>query len=277
MRAVIGVIRIVVLLTFSLWLLLMARTKYQWEDAAGKGRMEIFYNKLLLRLCGLKYRSVGHLPKSVAECGLTEKAPGMVAVANHISFLDIFTLQASSASKFIAKAEIAKWPVFGAITTAIGSIYINRRSRKAILEVNEVIKKTLEKREVVGLFAEGTTTFGNSLLPIKSNFFKAPCEIGATIQPMLIVYTSYGKLTERYSFAAGMPLFTALWNVTTTPGGEVTIHFLESFSAAGLDRHEVAKRCDELMRARIKEIWGDKYIESDPRVNQYLKKITSTR
>ncbi len=277
MRQVIGVIRIVVLMTFGVWCLLMAWTRFRWKDAEGKGRMLLWYNKKLLYLCGLKYKSVGHLPKSVTEYGLTKEPPGIAAVCNHISFLDIFTLQASCGARFIAKSEIKKWPMFGDIATGIGTIYIERKSRKAILKVNEDIKHVLEKREGVGIFAEGTTSYGSTLLPIRSNFFKPVCELGAMVYPMVIVYTSYGVPCERYAFSGRMPVFKALWNVVTTPGGEATIHFLEPFSAKGMERHEVGRRCEEVMRAAVKKAWGDKYIESDPRVNKFISELMDNK
>ncbi len=262
------------LLVYALWILFVALTKYQKVDAAEKGRMAIYYNRRILKLAGLNLKTDGNVPKSVAECGLTATSPGMVLVSNHISFLDIFCLDGTTGCRFVAKSEIANWPIFGGIARAIGTLFINRASHRAILQINEDIKNSLERKEVVGLFAEGTTTFGNSLLPIKSNFFGPAVELGATIQPAVLVYRSNGVPTEQVAFSGEITLMKCLWNVVNTPNAEATLHFLEPIDPTGMNRHQVGQLCEQRMREFVKSVWKDKYIESDPRVSEYLEKVT---
>lgn len=137
----------------------------------------------------------------------------------------LFGLPASS--RFIAKAEIAKWPIFGLIAQQIGTLFINRSSKRAILRINDDIRGALCNCEAVTIFAEGTTTFGNELLPIKANFIAPVCEIGATVQPVILSYKNKGKPTKQAAFSGDVTLFGSLWNVVTMEDAEVVVHFLE--------------------------------------------------
>ncbi len=252
------------LLTYSLWVLFIAYTRFQRADKKEQGRMIKEYNRKILAMAGVKTAYTGNLPESVKEYGLTQEAPGEIIVSNHISWVDIFSLDSAVASRFVAKAEIANWPIFGKIAQAIGTLFINRSSKRAILQINDDIQASLQRKEVVALFAEGTTTYGNSLLPLRSNFLAPAVKTGAVVQPMVLVYTSEGVPTTRVAFAGDTTLMGSLWNVVTTKDVVVTAHFLEPIETKGLDRHAVGKLCEERMRNKLRELWGTKFVEHDP-------------
>ena len=66
---------------------------------------------------------------------------------------------------------------------------------------------------------------------------------------------------------------TLLWNVVTMEDAEVVVHFLEPITnTKDLTRHEVAKICEERMRAKLQEIWGDEYIANDANAAEALAK-----
>lgn len=222
------------------------------------------YNRRILAMAGVKTAYTGDIPKSMLEYGLTEEAPGEIVVSNHISWVDIFSLDSAVASRFVAKAEISNWPIFGKIAQAIGTLFINRSSKRAILQINTAIQESLQRKEVVALFAEGTTTFGNSLLPLKSNFLAPAVKVGAVVQPMVLVYTSEGIPTTKVAFCGDVTLMRSLWNVVSAKDVVVTAHFLKPIDTKGLDRHEVGKICEERMRAELKKIWGERFLEHDP-------------
>ena len=99
------------------------------------------------------------------------------------------------------------------------------------------------------------------------------CEIGATVQPVILSYKNKGKPTKRAAFAGDVTLFGSLWNVVTMEDAEVVVHFLEPITnTKDLTRHEVAKICEESMRAKLQEIWGDEYIANDANAAEALAK-----
>lgn len=275
MRILVGVFRMVSLLTYSLWVLFVAYTKFQRVDKKEQGRMIKEYNRRILAMAGVKTAYTGSLPKSMLEYGLTEEAPGEIIVSNHISWVDIFSLDSAVASRFVAKAEIANWPIFGKIAQAIGTLFINRSSKRAILQINTDIQEALQRKEVVALFAEGTTTFGNSLLPLKSNFLAPAVKAGAVVQPMVLVYTSEGVPTTRVAFCGDVTLMGSLWNVVATKDVVATAHFLKPIDTKGLDRHQVGKICEERMREELRRVWGERFLEHDPNEANALSKAIS--
>lgn len=261
----------VILYTFVC--LFQAYTTFRHADRKKKGEMLRFYPTQVLKLAGVRCNYEGNIPSELREYGLTKEPPAWLVVSNHISWLDIFSLDSQLPSRFIAKAEIAKWPIFGLIAQAIGTLFINRSSKRAILRINDDIRGALCNREAVTIFAEGTTTFGNELLPIKANFMAPVCEIGAVVLPVILSYKDRGKPATQAAFAGDVSLFGSLWNVVTMDDAEVTVHFLEPITnTKELTRHEVGKICEDRMRAKLKEIWGDKFVEKDDHAAQALAK-----
>ena len=244
--------------------LFQAYTRFRVVGQKEKGRMIRYYTTRVLAKAGVSCRFEGNIPESLHECGLTEEAPSWMVVSNHVSWLDIFTLDSQIPSRFIAKAEIAKWPVFGLIAKAIGTLFIDRSNKRAILKINDDIRGALCKREAVAIFAEGTTTFGNELLPIKSNFFAPAREINAVVIPVILVYYSNEEPTMKAAFAGDVSLFGSLWNVVNLEKAEAVVHFLEPIqNTSELDRHEIGHICQERMRSKLQEIWGDQYRDGD--------------
>jgi 1-acyl-sn-glycerol-3-phosphate acyltransferase len=113
-------------------------------------------------------------------------------VANHISYLDITVLGAAIETCFVAKQDIARWPFFGWLARLQQTVFVERRARAVAGERDELARR-LDTHANVVLFAEGTSSDGNRLLPFKSALFSvAEREVdGAalTVQPVTLAYT----------------------------------------------------------------------------------------
>ena len=109
-----------------------------------------------------------------------------------------------SPASFIAKTEVAGWPLFGWLARLQRSVFIDRRARSTAHQRDSIAAR-LAAGEALILFPEGTSGDGNRLLPFKSALFSvadhAPATAGAvTVQPVSIAYTRLD----------GMPLGRAL-------------------------------------------------------------------
>ena len=93
-------------------------------------------------------------------------------VANHLSYLDIVALAAITDGVFIAKREVASWPVIGMLCRSMGTIFIERTRRSSISEALPEIRQRLQQGAGVILFAEGTSTKGESVAPFKSSLLE---------------------------------------------------------------------------------------------------------
>jgi 1-acyl-sn-glycerol-3-phosphate acyltransferase len=149
--------------------------------------LPVWFHRLLMRLFNVHVTERGRPPGETAT----------LVVANHVSWLDIPVIGSLHPLSFIAKSEIEGWPVVGLLARLQRSVFIDRQRRKATAEVNDALAHRLVKGEVIVLFAEGTTSDGNRLLPFRSSLVGAAQTAlmhdsveQVFLQPLAITYTS---------------------------------------------------------------------------------------
>lgn len=109
-------------------------------------------------------------------------------VANHSSYLDITILGASIDGGFVAKAEVARWPLFGWLAKLQRSIFVERADRAGAARQRDEIRKRLDRGDNLVLFPEGTSSDGIHLLPFKTTLFAAAEDERVLVQPVSVVY-----------------------------------------------------------------------------------------
>ena len=121
----------------------------------------------------------------------------MLIASNHVSWVDIVVLAAIAPMVFVAKREVASWPLIGAAAKVQKVIFVDRVRRQQTPETNKEIAQRLAEGHPVVLFAEGTSGDGNRVLPFRSALIGAVetacAEAGlgeVTLQPMSICYTA---------------------------------------------------------------------------------------
>lgn len=95
-------------------------------------------------------------------------------VSNHLSYVDIIVLGSPADCAFVAKSEVAGWPIIGLICRTMDTIFIDRKLRKDIPGVMQQIDKTFRRGLGVVVFAEGTSTNEQSVLPFKTSLLELP-------------------------------------------------------------------------------------------------------
>jgi 1-acyl-sn-glycerol-3-phosphate acyltransferase len=132
----------------------------------------------------------------VIEQGTPPGNAPTIVLSNHVSWLDIPVIGSLHPLSFIAKSEIEGWPVVGTLARLQRSVFIDRQRRKSTAEVNDALAHRLVKGEVIVLFAEGTTSDGNRLLPFRSSLVGAAQTAlmhdsveHVFLQPLAISYT----------------------------------------------------------------------------------------
>ena len=130
----------------------------------------------------------------------------LLVVSNHTSWLDITVVSTLAPVSFIAKQEVAGWPVFGTFARLQRSIFIDRTRRKGAAEANKAIAARLADGDALVLFAEGTTSDGNRVLPFRSSLLGAARDAvavagGGDSAPVLVQ-----TLTVAYVRGHGLPV-----------------------------------------------------------------------
>ena len=166
----------------------------------------------------------------------------MLLVANHISWLDITSLHAARFCRFVSKADIKKWPVIGTLATGVGTLFIERESRRDAMRVVHHMTERLRAGDVIGIFPEGTTSDGRSLLPFHANLFEAAIAAGAPVQPVALDFVD--QVTGQRSFApcyvGDDTLYGSLWRTLCTSNIAVVMTFGAPQTADGRNRREWA-------------------------------------
>jgi len=144
------------------------------------------YYRALCTLLGIRVRVVGE--------PVRERA--VLFVSNHVSWADIVVLGSIVPVAFVAKREVAAWPLVGITAKMQRTVFVDRHRRhQAADAVAEIVKRLASGTSVV-LFAEGTSSDGNRVLPFRSALLgaveraaAASAAGGILIQPMSIGYT----------------------------------------------------------------------------------------
>lgn len=144
-----------------------------------------------------------------------------IILSNHTSYLDILILGAYFDCFFVAKMDIAGWPIFGYLAKIGGTLFIQRQ-RQHIKKQLDLLETHLDARQSLLIFPEGSTNDGMSLLPFKSSLLNAAYNVKKPplIQPISLIYTHMnGKKLEtqaEYDLIAWygeMTLAPHLWHV----------------------------------------------------------------
>ena len=165
--------------------------------------------------------------------------PGpLLLVANHMSWLDITALHAARFCRFVSKSDIKKWPFIGMLASGIGTLFIERESRRDAMRVVHSMASSLRAGDVVGIFPEGTTSDGSTLLPFHANLFQAAIKADAPVQPVALQFidTRTGQRSTAACYIHDDTLIQSVWRALTTPNLAVVMTFGEPQLAAGRDR-----------------------------------------
>ncbi|MEM9290098.1 MAG: lysophospholipid acyltransferase family protein [Acidobacteriota bacterium] len=89
-------------------------------------------------------------------------------ICNHVSYVDIIALASQADCTFVAKAEISRWPIVNRLAKSVGTLFIDRSARRDALRVAKRIGELMESPRGIVIFAEGTTSDGSTILPLKT-------------------------------------------------------------------------------------------------------------
>lgn len=156
-------------------------------------------------------------------------------VSNHISWLDVVVLGTQAPVTFVAKREVANWPLLGFLAKRSGTLFIVRGNLRATYRLVRAIAERLAAGEQVVVFPEGTTTAGKSVLPFSKAVFQAASETGVPVQPVALRYLGEAR---RYAPFIGDDAFLSnLRRVLALDRVVVTVLWLSPISAS--ERREV--------------------------------------
>jgi 1-acyl-sn-glycerol-3-phosphate acyltransferase len=175
-----------------------------------------------------------------------------VLVLNHISWLDIFVINARSPATFIAKSEIRDWPMVGWLCTLVGTLYIERGKPSAARKATAAIVAELERGVLIAVFPEGTTTFGRSLEPFHPALFQPALDAEATLQPIALRYLDRsGAHCDAAGYVGETSFMESVWTIVSTRHMVAELHFLGLAAVRGQTRRSLSEKTEAAIAAAL--------------------------
>ena len=235
-----------------------------WLDLPLRRRIPQRYHRMVCAILGIRLHEVG---RRMHEHPL-------LIVANHCSWLDISVISAVAPAVFVAKQEVAGWPVIGLLAKLQRTVFVDRARRHKTRDVNAEIARRLAEGDPVVLFGEGTSSDGNRVLPFRSALIGAARDALAEaehtgrvwIQPLSLAYTHRRGLPlsrherPRVAWYGKMSMAPHLAGMARSGGVDVSVMWGEpvAFDEQS-DRKQVARGLEAQVRQRtVRMLRGDK-------------------
>jgi 1-acyl-sn-glycerol-3-phosphate acyltransferase len=167
---------------------------------------------------------------------------GCMIVSNHVSWLDIFVLNAIHPSQFIAKSEVRNWPVIGWISRRSGTIFIERAMRQDASKIKQRVSLLLKQGACIGLFPEGTTTDGTQVGHFHSALIQPAIDAGVKLCPIALRYQNDdGYLSSAAAFIGDTTLVQSIWRILRTPHLNALVVFTPVLLSVNENRRVLAR------------------------------------
>jgi 1-acyl-sn-glycerol-3-phosphate acyltransferase len=181
-----------------------------------------WYWAVLSRLLGLRVRVIG------------ERAGGsrpVVFVSNHSSWVDVPVLGGVLDGCFVAKGEVAGWPLISTIAKLGRTVFVTRQRGTTLQERDEMRRRLVTGDNLI-LFPEGTSSDGSRVLPFRTSFFAVTAageDVAPLIQPVSVVYDRLGGLPigragrPVFAWYGDMDIASHFWRLGQHKGLRVTV------------------------------------------------------
>jgi 1-acyl-sn-glycerol-3-phosphate acyltransferase len=221
---------------------------FPFLDGQGRQARIRSWSRRLVGLCRVEM--------TVHHADNAQMAPRALIVCNHVSWLDIFVINAIEPCRFVAKSDIRDWPLLGWLCAKTGTIFISRGKLRDVRRIYQGLVSSLHAGERVAFFPEGTTAAQGQVLPFHANLFEAAIEAQVPVQPYAIRYLdTAGKLHPAADFIGDMSFFDSMMTILKAGRmrAELTILPILPTNAAS-HRRELADAAHAAIEAALRPV-----------------------
>jgi 1-acyl-sn-glycerol-3-phosphate acyltransferase len=237
--------RVAATLAHALHGLAIVLLRFPRLDADGRRQRIAWWSATLLRRLGLRLDVQGRFRPGAA-----------MLVANHVSWLDIAAIHAvCPGARFVAKADVRRWPVIHRLVSSAGTLYLARDRRRDALRVVHEIAGALRAGDTVAVFPEGTTGDGSALLPFHANLLQAAIAAETPVQPVALRYVDPLHVggSPAAVWVGETTLAQSLWRLARADGLQVEVRVLPAAGTRHADRRALARRLRDEIGAALSE------------------------
>lgn len=198
------------------------------------------WSKALLRTLGISIQASGVVP----ERGLI--------VSNHISFIDIFAINAVMPASFVSKDEVRRWPLIGWLAQGTDTVFMERGSRSAAQKTRENLAGHLRAGNRVALFPEGTTSRGEGVLPFHAALLQSAIDAAVEVIPVTVRYLDAGgQRSDAAAYVDDMSLIECMRTIASSRGLCVSVDILPALASVDTDRRHLAASAHRAISHRL--------------------------
>lgn len=194
---------------------------------------------------GAGYRAVGSGSWAGAAAGSgggADRKPGVLVVANHLSWIDVLAVAAVAPVRLLAKREVRTWPLLGGLAVRTGALFVDRSGLRDLPATVEETAAALRGGADVVVFPEGSTWCGAAAGPFSRAAFQAAIDAGVPVQPVAITLRRRdGGPAPEATYVGDQTLVDSIVRVLRSPGLVCELTLLPQI-APDADRRELARR-----------------------------------
>ncbi len=223
----------------------LATQRFVFPRASATRRQELTrrWCRKLLELMNIDARVHGEFDPSRGN---------VLIVANHVSWLDIFVLNAQHPARFVAKSELAGWPVVGSLIRGSGTLFIERARRQDTHRVNRDAADALRSGDAIAVFPEGTTTDGSTVLKFHGSLLQPIVDAEGHVLPVAIRYhDGRGELSLAPEYAGDTSFAASFWRVCGERRLAVDLIASPPMPAGTRHRRELARAAEDAIRTAL--------------------------
>lgn len=205
-----------------------------------RNRCLTLWGKTSARILSVNVETKGDIPQ-----------PPFLLVSNHLSYVDIIILFSVLKTTFVAKLEVASWPILGFISKTIGIVFIDRKRKRDVKRVNRIISEQINERQGITIFPEGTTSPGATVLKFRAPLLEHAASEAIEVSYCAIHYKLMASNDPVYNTVCwwgDASMFDHLFNLAEQKNIKATITFGQSKELL-TDRKELAKSLHQKVSA----------------------------
>jgi 1-acyl-sn-glycerol-3-phosphate acyltransferase len=165
-----------------------------------------------------------------------------IIVTNHISWLDVFVLNAVVPMRFVAKAEVQDWPVIGWFCMRAQTLFIERGRARDAARVNRQIVELLQAGECLAVFPEGTTTDGTDVAAFHASLLQPAVDAKVNVHPVAIHYQdAKGRHSTAAAYIDDISFGASLWSILNCRSLHVNLVTTRTLDASCSDRRTMTR------------------------------------
>ena len=213
-----------------------------------------------VRMLGVGARGLSRVLGMQVDVRGVPPRPPFILVTNHLSYVDVILIGSQLPCVFVAKAEIAGWPIFGMLSRVGGTLFIDRRTKRDIPRVLEGMERILASGAGVAIFPEGTSSRGEAVMRFRPSLLEPAVRVDRPVHYAALSYSTPADgppADTTICWWGDMPFTGHFLKLLRVPRFRASLTFGEEPIRAS-DRKILATRLQQAVQKRFRAVDGSK-------------------